>query len=97
MKSLLKARDRIVGTIVSFDRSLRELESEDFETSISSINILLGGLGRRLDELKAFAKRGRVPVHGYFSMKTATSLLGSAANAMFLAIERAIKKNETND
>ncbi|MFK7765644.1 MAG: hypothetical protein AB8B55_00275 [Mariniblastus sp.] len=80
--SMKRARERIDGAIDRLNKSLRELEEDNFDAQLATMFSRYVELQSKVDEAKFYAKRGKVPVYGLSSLALARQRIDGVVNLM---------------
>ena len=80
--SMKRARERIDGAIDRMNKSLRELEADNFDSQLEKMFSRFVELQAKVDEAKYYAKRGKVPVYGVSSVMLAKQRIDGVVNLM---------------
>ncbi len=81
-KSMKRARARIDGVIDRLNKSLRELEADNFDAQLATMFSRYVELQAKVDEAKFYAKRGKVAIYGLSSLSLAKQRIDGVINLM---------------
>ena len=77
-----RARARIDGVIDRLNKSLRELEADNFDAQLATMFSRYVELQAKVDEAKFYAKRGKVAIYGLSSLSLAKQRIDGVINLM---------------